>query len=92
MTREKLKSLFEKYQDHACERYQESDAPHGAYYLKIQDLCKRALGQVGILDVGRIEKAMRWIGFIQGVLWSLGDFTVDELRSHSRRDDEVSSE
>lgn len=26
------------------------------------------------------DKAQRWVGFIQGVLWSKGDRTVSELR------------
>lgn len=35
---------------------------------------------------GRREKVMRWYGFIQGALWALGVFTVDELKSHSNPD------
>ena len=31
------------------------------------------------------EKAHRWLGFIQGVLWMAGCFTLDELKEHSRR-------
>lgn len=27
-------------------------------------------------------KAHRWIGFIQGVLWCLNNFTIDDLREH----------
>jgi hypothetical protein len=30
------------------------------------------------------EKIARWIGFIQGVLWSFGCYSVDELREHTR--------
>lgn len=26
------------------------------------------------------EKGMRWLGFIQGVLWSMGEATIDEMR------------
>ena len=29
------------------------------------------------------EKAMRWLGFVQGVLWSQGIYTIDELRIHN---------
>jgi len=31
-----------------------------------------------------IEKAMRWLGFVQGVLWLHGDFTLDQMREHNR--------
>lgn len=33
----------------------------------------------------RREKAMRWLGFIQGVLWTMGIFTLDELKEQSRK-------
>ncbi len=29
-------------------------------------------------------KAMRWLGFLQGVLWARGFFTLEELKGHSR--------
>lgn len=32
----------------------------------------------------RFEKAMRWLGFIQGCLFARGHFTIDELGNHSR--------
>lgn len=31
------------------------------------------------------EKAHRWLGFIQGVLWMAGRFTLDDLKEHSRK-------
>jgi hypothetical protein len=31
------------------------------------------------------EKAHRWLGFIQGVLWMAGVFTLDELKEHSHK-------
>jgi hypothetical protein len=33
------------------------------------------------------EKAMRWLGFVQGVLWSQGDYTIDELRIQNTNPD-----
>jgi len=32
------------------------------------------------------EKLMRWIGFMQGVLWAQGAFTIDELREMNTRE------
>lgn len=32
----------------------------------------------------QIQKLNRWIGFIQGVLFSNGLFTIDQMRSHNR--------
>lgn len=34
----------------------------------------------------RIEKANRWLGFIQGVLWAENVFTIEELKAHNRGD------
>jgi len=38
------------------------------------------------LEVLRIEpeKVNRWLGFIQGVLWCEGEFTIDQLRDQTR--------
>ena len=30
-----------------------------------------------------IEQANRWLGFIQGVLWTTGEFTIDQMREHN---------
>lgn len=32
------------------------------------------------LEEEKIEKAMRWLGFIQGVLYAQGIFSIDEMR------------
>lgn len=34
---------------------------------------------------GVLEKVYRWLGFIQGVLWSQGDFSINELREHNTK-------
>ena len=33
------------------------------------------------------ETAMRWLGFMQGTLWALGIYTIDELRVHNTSPD-----
>jgi hypothetical protein len=33
---------------------------------------------------GHIDKAFRWLGFIQGALWVLRVYTLEELKNHSR--------
>ncbi len=35
------------------------------------------------LAEGRREKADRWLGFIQGVLWKLGRYSIDDMRAHN---------
>jgi len=36
------------------------------------------------LKEGRREKFFRWLGFLQGVLWSFSEFSLNELRNHNR--------
>ncbi len=35
---------------------------------------------------GKIDKVFRWLGFLQGVLWSTHFYTLDELKEHNRED------
>lgn len=35
---------------------------------------------------GRMEKVFRWLGFVQGCLWSAGFYTLEELKNHNRPD------
>lgn len=39
---------------------------------------------INFVQAGRIDKSFRWLGFIQGVLWANGIFTLDDLKEHSR--------
>lgn len=36
------------------------------------------------LDTGSWDKAMRWLGFIQGVLWCFGVASIDEMKEDNR--------
>lgn len=35
------------------------------------------------IQVGRFEKANRWLGFIQGILFSIGNFSLEDLKRHN---------
>ena len=35
----------------------------------------------------KTEKAMRWLGFIQGYLYTTGEFTINELKRHNKQRD-----
>lgn len=36
------------------------------------------------LNEGRTNKVYRWLGFIQGALWSQGIYTLEELKNHNK--------
>jgi len=33
-----------------------------------------------LMDAGRVEKAMRWLGWLQGALWAAGMETLEEAK------------
>jgi len=39
------------------------------------------------IRAGRTQKAMRWLGFVQGALWAAGLFTISELKDHNKPDE-----
>ncbi len=41
-------------------------------------------GVLEALGAGDHEKAMRWLGFAQGVLWAQGVYAVAEMREQNR--------
>jgi hypothetical protein len=35
---------------------------------------------------GKMEKAFRWLGFVQGCFWTTKQFSIYELRDHNVRE------
>lgn len=49
--------------------------------------CNAMLDKIeGFIKEGRTDKVYRWLGFIQGVLWSQRIYTLNSLMSHNRPD------
>ena len=47
--------------------------------------CHGMLDQILVfVKENRMEKAFRWLGFIQGCLWSCEVYTIEELKNHNR--------
>lgn len=91
MTDEKIRSIFEGYSDRLRHHWPEPLTPEqaaskkGVYAPPIGRHLRWMCQQIpGFLAEGRADKAQRWLGFVQGVLWSLGDYSLDELKEHSR--------
>lgn len=40
------------------------------------------------VEAGRIDKAFRWLGFVQGILWQNGFYSIEELANHNRPKEE----
>lgn len=39
---------------------------------------------VKMVDLADFPKLNRWLGFMQGVLWANGIYSLDDLRTHNR--------
>lgn len=87
MTTEKLRSAFqiylllaEEYGFRACESpAMPTGLPHLAY------MATKCLEE--FIPAGRIEKAMRWLGFIQGALVCQKYYTLEDVKRHVMPDD-----
>lgn len=42
----------------------------------------------GFLSENRMDKVFRWLGFLQGFLWSQRMYTLTDLTNHNRKDSE----
>lgn len=85
MTTQQIKDLFKKYEltlrSHTVEARRENDIPGSLEHLRW--MCIEAYS---FIKKGKIEKAQRWLGFIQGVLWSKGIVHIDELKADNRKE------
>lgn len=64
------------------------EMPHDRYPTSLQEAINHALSMVSpmrqFLADGKKEKLMRWLGFLQAILWREGIFLLDELKNHNR--------
>lgn len=61
---------------------------YDAYFVNREDSLDHLLSMLSEMErfivEGRREKFFRWLGFMQGALWALGDFNLNEVRDHNR--------
>lgn len=93
MKSEQLLDLIEKYRGN----FVEFDADKVEYpeHLFLEPIELGIYHCHGMLDKmvefvreGRMEKANRWLGFVQGVLWANGIYTLEDFKEHNRRQPE----
>jgi len=95
MTTDKLKSLCSLYLaklDGLCpeidpKQMTDEQTRDVAHHLQSRDRIahyKFMCVQASIFaDAGQVEKSMRWLGFLQGVLWRRNLFTLAELKEQA---------
>lgn len=88
MTNCKLSSVFSFYQSWVLAKGIVPCREEACFYHlgHLAWMCEVSIRE--FIPAGRLEKAMRWLGFIQGCLVSQGWFTLDDVKKHSRPDEE----
>lgn len=88
MTRDKLSKIFCFYDDYLRDEIKcgISRCESGMTPDHWRWMCVEAV--TVLIPGGKIEKAMRWLGFLQGVFCALEYFTLEELKHHSRPTEE----
>jgi len=91
MTKEKMievLSIYENYlKGNNLRRMSDNDWPNRkdcyAHILYMIPEIKK------FIDENELDKANRWLGFIQGSLWTNCDFVLSELKDHNREKEPV---
>ena len=94
MSPEKVLEVIDIYRETLSERLlvgknrHDHDAQAGSFEA-ILEHCHQMLDLMEEFVVeGRMDKVFRWLGFVQGCLWSVGVFTIGEMANHNRSDGE----
>lgn len=91
MDAKKVEEVIERYRAKFKELGVEKEVcPHDDLPERELEHCHAMLDQMeGLIRDGRMQKAFRWLGFVQGVLWSNRIYTLGELKDHNFRSDHV---
>lgn len=83
MTNEQIKEVCKKYDkalfDLGVEVERESENPGSLKHLRW--MCGEI---IYFADSNRIEKAHRWLGFLQGAFWVKEIFNIEQLKDDNR--------
>lgn len=88
MTKEDLLDSIGTYRKFFLEqKIEAADYPHEELLTNSElglQHCHGMLDKMVVfVEQGRLEKAFRWLGFIQGVLWASSVFRLQELKDHN---------
>lgn len=82
MTGEKVKEVLDKYESrlqvNGFKPIRGADKAH--LFDRINHLTWMCIEARSFVDQGRLEKAMRWLGFIQGAFWAFCLDTVENMK------------
>ncbi len=89
MSKEKVLAILDTYRRAFFKKgIKKKDYPHGVLLQSIEDGLQHCHGMLDkiteFVEQDRMGKAFRWLGFIQGVLWLSGIYTLNDLKNHNR--------
>lgn len=93
MTGEKVKEVCDLYLQAVSHLGAERQPVEVCRWWAFEEVCRHACWMAQetkkLVDEGRIEKAMRWLGFMQGMLVSIGVYSISATMDHNRSKDEA---
>jgi len=88
MNKQKILDVLEVYENHLVRIGADNKEAFPDIYPSKKQSINHLLTMISkireFVEQGRKEKAFRWLGFMQGVLWTNGNFTLKELKDHNR--------
>ena len=89
MTADKVREVVATYREKLEERgIPKKSFPHNSLPKSDNDRLAHCHGMLDeieeFLKDNRMGKVFRWLGFIQGCLWSCGIYTIEGLKNHNR--------
>ena len=86
MTDDKCSEVLDRYEARLKRAFPD-DQPHTSRIKRCNHLL-RMIPQMRLYLVdGRREKFMRWLGFLQGSLWMLDIYSIEEMMEYNRPDE-----
>jgi len=91
MNAEKILNVITIYREYFIKKgIEPADFSHIDKLKSYEEILPHCYGMLGKMEKfileGRMEKAFRWLGFVQGCLWSLGQYSLEDLRNNNRPD------
>lgn len=89
MTKDHLEKTLRFYHDrwaahYAPERLDTEDLfPAGDRSKAIKHALWMCAQGLEFVRQDELDKAFRWLGFVQGTFWCCGHYSIDEMRAHS---------
>jgi methionine salvage enolase-phosphatase E1 len=89
MNADKLLAVIAIYRKNFIRKKIEAvDFSHIDKPIKCEEILSHCHGMLNKMEKfvleGRIEKAFKWLGFVQGCLWSAGYYSLEDLKNHNR--------